>query len=177
MKEIRFPAKPDFRTAYEENYGKVYNFVYRMVLHTQNTEDIVSETFLKAMEAWPQYDSSKASPCTWLCSIARNCAVNFLRSGAYAKNVSMEALLEGGALPEASENPWGEDSAESAVWDILRHLTVREREFLNWRYVLDLSNGEIARKLGISEKAVSDRYRRLLAKCEKIARSPVGADK
>lgn len=174
MKEIPLPVRPDFQAVYEENYSKVYNYVYRLLLHPQNTEDVVSEAFLKALEAWPRYDGSKASPSTWLCTIAHHCAMNFLSSAAQSRGVSLDALMEEGALPQEMENPWAEDSAESAVWDILSRLSLREREFLNLRYGMELSNGEIAERLGITEKAVSDRYRRLLSKCRKIAAADRG---
>lgn len=169
MKEIAFPVKQDFQAVYEEGYNKVYNYVYRLLLNPQDTEDVVSEAFLKAMQAWPLYDSSKASPTTWLCTIAHHCAVNFLRAAARRKGVSLEALMEEGALPQDAETLWAEDSAEGALWDILSQLSLREREYLNLRYGMELTNREIARRLGITEKAVSDRYRRLLSKCRRLA--------
>lgn len=43
-----------------------------------------------------------------------------------------------------------------------------EREFLNLRYVMELSDAEIAALYGMEVKAVSKRYQRLLARCRGI---------
>ena len=115
------------------------------------------------------YDAGKASISTWLCGIAHHCAVNFLLSKAYRSGISMETLIEEGNFPEESRNDWEEGTDKWTLWEILRRLSVKERELLNYRYMLGLSNKEIAEKLQIGEKAVSERYRRLLAKCRKIA--------
>ena len=52
---------------------------------------------------------------------------------------------------------------------ILDKLSPDEREFLSLRYGQDMKNEDIGRMYGINAKAVSERYRRLLAKCRKLA--------
>ena len=44
----------------------------------------------------------------------------------------------------------------------------REREFLELRYGLELSDGEIALIYGTSREAIRKRYERLLAKCRRM---------
>ena len=61
------------------------------------------------------------------------------------------------------------DPSNERLYNILRHLSDDERDFLELRYSLELKNQEIANILGISVKAVDNRYRRLLEKCRKIA--------
>lgn len=174
MKTIHFTSEADgdetdFASVYKKHYHKVYNYVYRMLLHRQNAEDVVSDAFYKAMLSFDSYDTSKGSVSTWLCGIAHHCAVNFLRSKAHRSGISLEELIEEGNFPEEGRNDWEDGTDEWMLWEILRHLSVKEREFLNYRYLQGLSNKEIAEKLQIGEKAVSERYRRLLAKCRKIA--------
>jgi RNA polymerase sigma-70 factor (ECF subfamily) len=167
MNTTLFPARA-FQTAYEEYYDRVYDYVYRILLHRQDAEDVVSETFLKAMDAWRQYDPERASLSTWLYAIARNCAYNYARA-AGRRAVSLESLREDGALPEPAEDPWQAGSAEERVWEILRELSAQERGFLSMRYGMGMSNREVAEALGVSEAAAAKRYARLLDKCRKIA--------
>ena len=162
-------GRTDFASVYKEYYPKVYGYVYRILLHQQNAEDIVSETFYKALLSFDSYDESKGTLSAWLCRIAHHCAVNFLLSKTYRSGISMEALMEEGRMPEEARNDWQDGTAEWEAWEILRRLSVKEREMLNYRYLLGMSNKEIAQELNIGEKAVSERYRRLLAKCRKIA--------
>lgn len=167
--ESKMSPDSGFEAVYEEYYGKIYNYVYRILLHRENAEDVVSETFLKAMVAWneraPEIDSLSA----WLYSIARHCALNFIRSASFRSSVSLESMREDVTLPEPFENPWQAGSAEECAWEILSRLSVEERDFLCLRYEIGLSAREVAQILGISEAATAKRYSRLLAKCQKIA--------
>ena len=171
MKWIRFPGARDkgrFEEVYEEHYGAVYNYVYRILLHRQNTEDVVSETFFRAMRTFDRYDARKASLLGWLCGIAHNCAVDFLRAQTVRQSVSVEELAERGELPADPRGLWDTGSPEYEARELLRRLRAEERELLTMRYWLGLSDREIGQELGITEKAVSARFHRLLEKCRKL---------
>ena len=172
MKWIRFPGTRSggdrFEDVYERHYSAVYNYVYRILLHRQNTEDVVSETFIKAMRAFGRYDEKKGTVLVWLCGIAHNCAVDFLRAQAVRASLSLDELTERGELPADAPAEWG--GAEAEAWDILRQLRLPERELLTLRYWLGLSDREIGLQLGLTEKAVSARFHRVLEKCRKLAK-------
>ena len=51
----------------------------------------------------------------------------------------------------------------------MSHLTPAERDLLAMIYFEEMSNPEIGEVLGINPKAVSERHRRLLVKCRKLA--------
>ena len=74
-------------------------------------------------------------------------------------------------FPEATCNKWDADSDKWQVWDILRQLRLSERELLTLRYWVGLSDREIGVRLGITEKAVSSRFHRILEKCRKLAKT------
>lgn len=65
------------------------------------------------------------------------------------------------------------DPSNEKLYNILIHLSDDERDFLELRYELELKNQEIADILGISVKAVDNRYRRLLEKCRNIVEGNV----
>ena len=160
-----------FEDVYENFYGAVYNYVYRILLHRQNTEDVVSETFIRAMRAFQSYDGKKGNVFGWLCKIAHNCTMDFLRAQAVRLSVPLEELMEREDFPEATCNKWDADSDKWQVWDILRQLRLSERELLTLRYWVGLSDREIGVRLGITEKAVSSRFHRILEKCRKLAKT------
>ncbi len=69
--------------------------------HIEIAEDIVSETFLTAMENWP-YKGIPANPTAWLYKVAQNKLKNYLtRSNHFNKLVSQK-LLEGNSGNESS---------------------------------------------------------------------------
>ena len=152
--------KPDFETVYERFYDRLYKYAYTILLNRENAEDVVEETFLAAYAAYPGYDPARASLATWLTRIAHNKAVNLVRSAAYRRET---------ALPENSTDSAGpQDEARYTVLWLYTLLTREEREFLDLRYVMELSDREIAGLYGIEPKTVNKRYQRLLKRCREI---------
>jgi RNA polymerase sigma factor (sigma-70 family) len=72
------------------------------VQHLEAAEDIVSETFLSAMEVWP-YKGVPANPTAWLYTVAKNKTKNYLRRRALFTEKICEGLaadLREGAYAE-----------------------------------------------------------------------------
>ena len=166
MNKTEINNKPDFEQVYLDNYSYVYNYVFMRLLHRENTEDIVSSVFTKAMMHYETYDSSLSSIRTWLCNIARNAVTDFFRLKANQPHVDIDDILEPSV---AGEFDLLQDDINRQLYQILSYLTNSERDFLALRYQSGLSNEEIGKILGIQAKAVSERYRRLLKKCKDIA--------
>lgn len=161
MPELVRPGKPDFETVFETYYDRVYKYAYTILLNRQNAEDVVEETFLSAYAAYPGYDPVRSSLATWLTRIAHNKAVTLVRSARYRRET---------ALPEdfADRSPAGQDEARYTVLWLYAQLTREEREFLDLRYVMGLSDQEVAALYGLEPKAVNKRYQRLLKRCRRI---------
>lgn len=157
--------KPSFEQVYEEQFSYIYNVVYMMLPHRENAEDIVSEVFMKAMESYDSFDPKKASVKTWLATIARNMVTDRYRSNARKQSVSIDDVEE---MSTEDEYEVYKDDVNREVAHILKQLSDEERELLVMRYFMDMKNPEIAEKLGIAPKAVSERLRRLLQKCSKL---------
>ena len=121
---------------------------------------------MTAFSRYDEYDLTKRSVTTWLSRIAHNKATDLLRSGDYKSR---------NPLPE-NEEEGTEDAGIQGMVDInetadliLSRLDIKEREFLNLRYGLQLSDKEIGDMLGEKENTISKRYQRLLKKCRDIA--------
>ena len=71
-----FTLPSDFERMYED-YFKVYNFIFYRLLHKQDTEDLVSEVFLKVARNIFSFNAQKASFNTWIFTIARNTLTDY----------------------------------------------------------------------------------------------------
>lgn len=163
---VSFNKKPAFETVYEENYEKLYKYVYMVLLNREDAEDIVSETFIAALAHYEEYDPGKGSVITWLSRIAYNKAMNYLKSGAYKSRTPLpETDVEGALDLDITELTAANETADH----ILSCLDISEREFLNLRYGLQLSDKEIGAMLDEKENTINKRYQRLLKKCRDIA--------
>ena len=164
------PAAVTFEEIYEENYARIYNYLYGTLLHRQKTEDLTSEVFFEALRSFSRFDIAKGSPRAWLTGIARHRLLDYFRRAASRPEVLTESPPEEGAEQKKS---WEEASTLScpendAAVRILGSLSQREREFLELRYGLELTDGEIALIYGTSREAIRKRYERLLAKCRRM---------
>ena len=164
-KTLIFPVKPEFEKIYEDYYDRVYKYVFTMLLNREEAEDIVSETFILAYENYDRYDPAVSSPATWLSRIAHNRAVNMLKSAARRKRADMPSYYE---AEDNSPDTAAESEDRELVLRLYAMLQAEEREFLNMRYAMGLSDSEVAELLGLNTKTVNKRYQRLLARCRRL---------
>ena len=122
----------------------------------EDAEDAVQSSFLKAMGAWPRVaDQERWRQQAYV----RQIVVNTCRSGwrKWGSRVSV------GDLPELVEAPVTDavDDRE-LVRQALARLPARQREVLLLRYYEDLSEAEIARRLGCAPGTVKSSAARAL---------------
>ncbi len=167
--------KPTFEEIYLSCYDRVYKIVYMRILDRENTEDIVQEVFIKAMNAYERFDPEIASPSTWLSRIAANSVTDYLRKNAKQDIISFDEYVESGYEPGVEDKELLNLTDENAryAYTILKDLKDSERELLMLRYGMELSYGEIAEHIGSNEKAIAKRMERLLEKCKKIAEEQI----
>ena len=167
----RTDKKMPFEEVYGEYYDRIYRAVYMRLLNRENTEDVVQDTFVKAMNAYDRFDPDKASLYTWLYTIATNTLYDRFRKDEGSKIVAFEDYVEAGMEPGADDPELIKltDGYAREAYVILKQLSETERELIAMRFGLELSYSEMAVKLSSTEKAVGMRMSRLLDKCRGIA--------
>ncbi|HET9159889.1 MAG TPA: sigma-70 family RNA polymerase sigma factor [Caulobacteraceae bacterium] len=69
------------REVYQRTSAKLFGVVIRILNDRQDAEDVLQDVYLTVWRRAESFDPAKASPITWLVSIARNRAIDRLRSG------------------------------------------------------------------------------------------------
>jgi RNA polymerase sigma-70 factor, ECF subfamily len=150
-----------FAELYERTFPRVYAYVASLLRDRSSAEDVTAQAFERAYRKRRSYRPGRGSMDAWVFGIARNAALDELRKR------KRSAALVGDPEDTASPNP--EDQAELA----LRRETVRaalasldghERDLIALKFAGGLSNGEIARVLGMSESNVGTRLHRTITK-------------
>jgi RNA polymerase sigma-70 factor (ECF subfamily) len=150
-----------FSELYERAFPRVYAYVASLLRDRSAAEDVTAQAFERAYRKRRSYRPARGSMDAWLFGIARNAALDELRKR------KRRAVLE--TDPEDTGSPAPEDQAELAV----RRETVRaalasldgqERDLIALKFAGGLSNGEIARVLGMSESNVGTRLHRTITK-------------
>ena len=141
----------DWDRVYAEQLPRVYNFFRFRVANRSDAEDLTSRTFAKALQSRAQYRRDLAGFSTWLLTIARNLAIDHLRTS--RSHLSLDAaagvIIERTPECEASD---GSDLARLAT--LTADLPERERELLALKYGAAITNRQIAQLTGLSESNV-----------------------
>ena len=95
---IDYSKRMDFSSSFTQFYDKNLNYVYRYISYRIQDKnlvaDLTSTVFEKALNAYRNYDERKASPQTWLITIARNTLTDYFRESARKQTVALDAAMQ-----------------------------------------------------------------------------------
>ena len=87
IKELLKKDDKSFTLLYD-NYSKsLYGVIYNLIRNTEEAEDVLQEVFVKIWKNIDSYNESKGRLYTWMLNIARNTAIDKLRSKGYNNNL------------------------------------------------------------------------------------------
>jgi len=157
-------------------YGKdVWNYAFSITRKWDVADDITQEVFLKAFRHLHNF-RRVASVKTWLLTITRNTAIDFMRSAFLRKVTLIDRLAERGQLRSAEQEVI-EKLAVNETWKQVLALPRKYREVLILFAHYQLSLKEMADVLGVTEGTVKSRLfharRKMLSLKEKGSDGPV----
>ena len=133
-----------------DRYGRlVYSLILRVVRDTGVAEDLVQETFLRVWNRVQGFDAEKGSVGPWLLAVARNRAIDYLRSttGRARNSLELEAT-EHPALFSDMEKDLLRSDRTRRVKDAMGKLTANQRQVIEMAYFEGLSQTEMADRMG-----------------------------
>jgi len=151
----------------------VYNFLFRLVNDLPAAQDLAQETFFKAWKNLRRFDSSKSFK-TWLFTIARNSAYDYLRKKkplpfAYFEDENGNSWINNVADEEALPNEiLVKLDREKNIAALIKKIPQNYQLILLLRYKDDFSLGEIAQILGRPYNTIKSQHQRALRKLGKI---------
>lgn len=150
----------DFERLYEEHAQALFGFLSYRTGNTTLAEDLLADTFERALRARARFDRRKASEKTWLYTIA----LNLLRD--HARRRGSEARALGRVAHESHDQPNELAGVEhrDEIGRAMDILNDEEREALALRFGGDLTVPEMAKMLGEPLPRVEGRVYRALRK-------------
>jgi RNA polymerase sigma-70 factor (ECF subfamily) len=132
----------DFERLYAEHAQALFGFLAYRTGDRALAEDLMADTFEKALRARRRFDSRRGSAKTWLYAIALNTLRDQTRRRAVAERAGGElAVPAGAAEADAADAVAQRDELTRA----LATLSEEEREVVALRYGADLTVPEIAK--------------------------------
>jgi len=152
----------------------VFNFAKRLVGKSEDAEDIAQETFIKMWRNLKKYRQGENFK-TWLFTIAQNTTIDLLRKRKNfsfsdferdgEKNSFVETLTDPEPLPDEI---FAKAEEKTFLDDVLKKLSLPQREVLLLHYGEHLTFDEIGKILGEPLNTVKSRHRRALIELRKL---------
>lgn len=169
LEALQAGDRAEFARLVEDLSPAVYRLALRIVNDSQEAEDVLQDTFIKALRALPQFEG-RSSLSTWIYRIAVNEALTHLRrnpetlpvdsgeDGAEDEDAQMPVqLVDWCCLPEKELLS---SEARAKLEAAIQRLSPALRAVFMLRDVEGLSIAETAEALGIGESAVKVRLLR-----------------
>ncbi len=144
---VRRAARGDsaaMMSLYDRHCGAVLALCRRILGNRDEAEDVLQDAFVRVWQEAASYDPDRAGFRAWLCTIARNRALDVLRRRGTARKAS--ASVEAPAEPERPDASIAADAER--VRRSLDALPAPQREAIELAYYQGLTHVEIAEKTG-----------------------------
>jgi RNA polymerase sigma-70 factor (ECF subfamily) len=133
-----------------DRYGRLtYSVILRIVRNEGVAEDLVQETFLRIWNRIPGFDQQKGALGPWILTVARNRAIDYLRSveGRAGETTFELDLLERPSLFTSVQSGMLTDDRMKMIRDAVERLTPNQRVVIELAYYEGLSQTEMAERL------------------------------
>ena len=141
---------------FRRHWPGAYRAAYMVIRDRAAAEDVTQEAFIAAIRSLGRFDRSR--PFTpWLQRIAINKAIDHARTRSSRREVGATTEPESPSAPEGESDP-----REAELQRALGTLSPEQRAIVAMRFLLDLTPGEIARRLELPRGTVNSRLRRAL---------------
>ena len=151
----------DFERLYEEHAGPLFSFLAYRTGNIGLAEDLVADTFERALKTRARFDRRKASEKTWIYTIA----LNLLRDSARRRGAEGRALERVKEAPrDTGSTPLERVENRDQLARAIEVLSDEEREALALRFGAELTVPEMAALLGLPLSTVEGRVYRALRK-------------
>ena len=158
-----------------DRYGRLaYSLIYRIVHNAGVAEDLVQETFLRVWNQVRAFDPKRGALSPWLLTVARNRAIDYLRSvdnRVSQKTFELEKIEHPATFATAEQDILNLDRIR-LLKDAFTKLTDQQRVVIEMAYYEGLSQSEMAERIKQPLGTVKTWVRSAL----KILRRQLGAE-
>ena len=159
---LKSGKEKDFEILYDRFSDALYGVLCRVLHDEELAEDALQEAFMKIWRNGQKYDASKGTIFTWMLNIARNHAIDKLRSLKNTASSKSGEGLEDVTIPTAADDAPDEVLQRSELLELVNTLPQPLLILIDLVYVKGYTQAEVAEQLGIPLGTVKTRIRTAL---------------
>ena len=149
-----------FNYLYGHYNGALYGVVLRIVSSKEYTEEVIQDVFVKIWNGVGKYDESKGRLYTWMINIARNTAIDYLKSKSFQNQLKNHSVSDFVYNLKSGGDANGSDYI--GFGKILERLDSDKQELIHLAYFQGYTQIEISEKLKIPLGTVKTKMRNAL---------------
>jgi RNA polymerase sigma-70 factor (ECF subfamily) len=146
MKKVAARDRQAFAILYEATSAKLYGIILRILSSRAIADEILQEVYVKIWERAADFDTTRASPITWMAAIARNRALDEVRR---KSPLSIEDTPETMELADVFEDPLAKQERTEELAHLLScldGLDQEKRKLVLMAYYRGMSRDALAQK-------------------------------
>ncbi len=173
MERVAGRDRLSFKELHNRFAGVIYMTAYRVLNNPSDAEEVSQEVFAQIWQKAGLYERRRGTPITWASTMARNRAIDRLRSNRRRFRLKDDYETEEEVLSATRRSGDALDHA-GRLDDILvlrkamADLTDEQRESIEMVYFRGLTQKEVAERLGQPLGTIKARVRRGLAKLREV---------
>lgn len=148
---------------YDRHHRLLFSLIVRVLRDRGESEDVLQEAFVRVWDRAGTYSATLGTPLAWLVRIARNRAIDRLRSRHVRANVAEPLDVAPAALDATSEGNPEEVTATAeqrrAIVAALDTLPAEQRQLVESAFFEGYSQSELAEKFNLPLGTVKTRIR------------------
>jgi RNA polymerase sigma-70 factor, ECF subfamily len=161
LRRMQLGEESALETLYARYGGLVFTLALRIVGDPELAREVLQDTFLRSWDGRETYDPSRGRVPWWLMGIARNRAIDVLRSRPHRARLREQERPPSGTHGAELADPGAADAValRRAVAQALAGLPDTQREAIELAYYQGLTQAEIAGHLGQPLGTIKSRTR------------------
>ena len=153
----------DLYTAYSP---LLFGVILRIVKQTDLSENVLQDVFVKVWQNIHQYDQTKGHFGAWLMNIARNTAIDLVRSKDFRNNARTDEVVPGMASRFSTEM----NVDHIGLREVVGKLALKHRQLIELLYFEGYTQAEVSEELDIPLGTVKSRVRKAFMDLRKLLR-------
>jgi RNA polymerase sigma-70 factor, ECF subfamily len=162
MKRVASGDREAFASLYAATSAKLYGIVLRILKRPDLTDEVVQETYMRIWSRAASFDPAKASPITWMASIARNRALDEVRRVTPASIEDFPAAFEIADTALLASEQLEQKAALLHLQRCLEALEPERRDIVKLAYLEGCSREELGQRFGHPVATIKTWLRRSL---------------
>lgn len=159
---LKSKGEDAFNILYDNYSAALYGVISKIVIAEEIAEDVLQEAFVKIWKNSTQYEPSKGRLFTWMLNIARNMAIDTVRSKQFRVDQAIQKIDNSVGIPNNTHLHVYNSVDHIGIKEVVERLNPDHKVIIDMAYFGGYTQDEISRELNIPLGTVKTRSRMAL---------------